>query len=205
MPRRPAFLPATAALCALTALAACQGSPEAGHPNTPSTTTATTDAPTSPVSTTPSTPTWSAEEEAAISAATARYLAARRATELAMQNPAKSNRATLERTGNGGQWLTDIIDDLTSYRDNGWYQSGSVKLSPPSPKSVRLTGEPEVTLTTCVDSSAVIIRYQSTKKPVPLGPDNGSRHLTQARMVLASGTDGKKAWFLIDESGDAKC
>jgi hypothetical protein len=123
-----------------------------------------------------------------------------------LQNPTKADRTVLEQSGSGGQWLTDIIDDISFYQDNGWYQAGSVKLSSPNVKSVRLNAQqPEVTLTACVDSSAVVVRYQSTKKPVPLGPDNGSRHQTQARMVLAPGPSGQKAWFLIDETGDAKC
>jgi hypothetical protein len=204
MPRRPAFAPAPAALCALLALTACQGSPEAGQPNT--TATAPTSTSTSTAPNTPSTPSWTAEEQAAITAATARYLAARRATEQALQNPPKAQRTELERSGNGGQWLTDVIEDVTFFRDNGWYQAGAVSMSSPKVKAVRLTGQqPEVTLTSCIDSSAVVVRYQSTKKPVPLGPDNGSRHLAQARIVLAAGSDGTRTWFLISESGDAKC
>jgi hypothetical protein len=205
MPRRPSLGRALVALCALTALTACNGSPEAGRPNTTPAPSSASKTPV-PTSTAPTSPAWTPEEQTAITAATARYVAARRATELALQNPAKADRTVLERTGNGGKWLADIIDDLTFYRDNGWYQAGSVKLSSPSVKSVRLgIPQPEVALTSCVDSSAVVVRYQTTKKPVPLGPDNGSRHLTQARMVLAPGPDGQKAWYLIDESGDAKC
>ncbi len=71
MTPRPALGTALAALCALTALTACQGSPEAGHPNTtPASPSAT------PTPTAPSTPTWTPEEEAAITAAKARYVAA---------------------------------------------------------------------------------------------------------------------------------
>lgn len=88
------------------------------------------------------------EKQAAITAATARFVAARRATELALQNPTKADRAVLERAGDGGRWLADTIDDITFYRDNGWYQAGSVKLSSPDVKSVRLTTQqPEITLT----------------------------------------------------------
>jgi hypothetical protein len=204
MPRR-LLLAAAATLSTLPLLTACTGSPEAGRPNTTPTSSSTAPTATQTPSA-PASPTRAPEEQTAITAATARYVAARRATELALQNPTKADRTVLERTGNGGQWLADIIDDITFYRDNGWYQAGSVKLSKPTVKSVRLAiQQPEVMLTSCVDSSAVVVRYQATKKPVPLGPDNGSRHLTQARMVLAPGADGQKAWFLIDESGDAKC
>jgi hypothetical protein len=201
MPSRPALGRATAALCALLALTSCQGSPEAGHPNTtPASPTAT------PAPTAPSTPAWTPEEEAAISAARTRYLAARAATEQALQAPAKANRTALEGAGNGGTWLTDVIEEITFYRDRGWYQAGSVKLSPPSVKSVRLDAQqPEVTLTACVDTSAVVLRYQTSKKPVPVGPDNGERHLAQARMVLAPGSTGQKAWFLVEEGGGEKC
>ncbi|WP_350277478.1 hypothetical protein [Kribbella sp. HUAS MG21] len=206
MPRRPAFAPAIAALSALLALTACQGSPEAGQPNTTAPSTASSSSPAPTVPSTPTTPGWTAEEQAAITAATTRYLAARRATEQALQNPAQAERTELERSGNGGQWLTDVIEDITFFRDNGWYQAGAVTLSSPTVKTVRLAGQqPEVTLTSCIDSSAVVVRYQATKKPVPLGPDNGSRHLAQARIVLAPGSDGRKAWFLISETGDAKC
>lgn len=201
MTRRPALGRATAALCALLALTACQGSPEAGRPNT----TPTPPTPT-PTPTAPSTPTWTPDEAAAIAAAKARYLAARGATEQALQAPAKANRARLEGAGNGGTWLTDIIEEISFYREHGWYQAGSVKLSPPNVKSVRLdTAQPEVTLAACVDTSAVVLRYQATKKPVPVGPDNGARHLAQARMVLAPAPTGQKAWFLVEEGGGDKC
>ena len=205
MSSRPALGPATAALCAVLALTACQGSPEAGHPNTTPTPTSAAPTPT-PTPPRPSTPTWTPEEQAAITAARARYLAARAASERALQAPAKANRAILEGAGNGGAWLTDIIEEITFYRERGWFQGGSIELSAPSAKSVRLkTQQPEVTFTVCVDTSAVVIRYQATKKPVPMGPDNGARHQARARMVLAPGANGQKAWFLVEEGGGERC
>jgi hypothetical protein len=200
MIRRP--LTATVAtLCAALALTACNGSPEAGRPNPTPTSTSP-----SPTPTAPSTSTRTPEEQAAINAAKAQYLAARAAAAKALGDPKKANRAALERAGNGGAWLADVIEEVAFYRARGWYQAGSVKLSAPTVRAVRLeVQQPEVTLATCLDAAAVVLRYQSNNKAVPVGADNGARHQAVARLILAPGSSGQKTWFLVEEKEAGKC
>ncbi|TCM43442.1 hypothetical protein [Kribbella sp. VKM Ac-2568] len=198
MIRRP-LLPA-AALCATLALAACNNSPEAGRPDTtPTSTTATPTA--SP------TPKYTAEEEAAITAAKSRYVAARGAIDIALSAPEKSKRADLENAGNGGNWLIGVVDDVEFQRKNGWYQAGKVQVTFAGVTSVTLLGQqPRVTLKVCVDASKTSTLFQKTKKPVPMGPSDGNRHLTESVLVYAPPT-GKttKMWFLIDEKATGSC
>ncbi|TDU87450.1 hypothetical protein EV138_0973 [Kribbella voronezhensis] len=73
---------------------------------------------------------------------------------------------------------------------------------------MKLTGEqPEVRLTSCIDGSKVVTRYQANGKPVPMGPNDGTRHKVQARLVFAPPLDKTtKIWFLIEEKRVAgKC
>ncbi|MGW6283034.1 hypothetical protein [Kribbella sp. NPDC055071] len=66
--------------------------------------------------------------------------------------------------------------------------------------------QPEVRLTSCIDSAQVVTRYQSTGKPIPVESDNGNRHRFQSRLVYAkSAVSGKKMWFLVDEKAGEKC
>jgi hypothetical protein len=198
MIRRP--LLAAAALSAALALTACNGSPEAGRPNTTSPSSA---APTHAAST----PTWTEEEQAAITAAEARYSAARAAIDRALHDPRKSTRAALVNAGNGGSWLISVLGEIDFQRNNGWFQAGNVQITSTAVESVKLSGEqPEVRLTTCVDSSKISTKYQSSGKPVPMGPNDGTRHKAQARLVFAPPTDkSAKMWFLIEEKATGKC
>lgn len=202
MTRRPALGPATAALSALLALTACQASPEAGRPNTtPTSPTAT------PTPTAPSTPEWTPQQQAAITAATARYAAARAAVEKALLDPARLNRSTLEKAGNGGEWILAVIGDARFQARNGWYQTGTAKISATKATSVKLGApQPEVQLTNCIDSSGVVTRFKKDGKPVPMGPGNGNRHTFSSRLVYAPPAQGaQKMWFLISEKATGEC
>ncbi|WP_433167509.1 hypothetical protein [Kribbella sp. CA-247076] len=193
---------AIATLSALTALTACNGSPEAGHPNTtPTSPTAT------PTPTAPSTPEWTPEETAAITAAKARYVAARAAVEKALADPEALNRSGLEKAGNGGEWIIAVIGDARFQERNGWYQSGRAKIFTKKVVSVKLEIEqPEVLLSNCVDSSGVVTRFTRDDKPVPMGPGNGNRHLFSSRLVYAPpAPGGEKMWFLVSEKAAGKC
>jgi hypothetical protein len=205
MPRRPALGPAFAALCALTALTACQGSPEAGHPNTTSVSTSATPTPTPTAA--PSTPTWTPEQEAAITAAEARYASARAAVDQAMAAPTKVNRTALEKAGNGGSWILAVLQDIINYQDYGWYQTGRTKVTNTRVTSVKLNAEqPEVLLVSCIDTSATVIRFQKSGKPVPLGPGNGHRHKFSSQMVYAPpAAGGTKVWWLIADKALGSC
>jgi hypothetical protein len=197
MTRRP--LLAAAALCATLTLTACNGSPDAGQPNT-------TPPPSTPT-TAPTTPTWTPEQLEAIAAAKARYIAARAAVDKAFGDPANLNRTALEKVGNGGEWIVTILDDATFQKNNGWYQTGQVKVSGTQVVSVKLGIEqPEVQLTNCVDSSAVITRFTKDNKPVPMGPGNGDRHKFSSRLVYATpNAGGPKMWFLTAEKAGGPC
>jgi hypothetical protein len=202
MIRRP--LVGAAVLCGALLLAACNGSPEAGRVTPAPTTSSPTSTPT--VST-PITPAWTEEELAAIAGAKARYVAARAAIDVAMNDPRKSTRVALEKAGNGGSWIIDILDDVNFQRDNGWFQAGRVQIASTAVEYVSLKGEqPEVRLTVCIDTSKISTRYQSNGKPVPMGPGNGSRHKAQARLVFAPpANQSAKMWFLIEEKASGSC
>jgi hypothetical protein len=204
MPRRPAFLPAAAAICALLALTACQGSPEAGRPsNTPTTTSVIS----TPTPAAPSTPAWTPEEQAAIAAAKARYMAARAAVSQALKQPTKATRSALAAAGNGGTWVIAVAGQIDFQVQNGWFQTGDAKVASLAVESVNLKLEqPEVRLRSCIDSSQVVVRYQSSGKPIPVEGDNGSRHRFESRLVYAkSAVSGKKMWFLVDEKTTKTC
>lgn len=200
MIRRPLLI--AAALCATLALAACTNSPEAGRPNTTPPSTPTTAAPTAPT-----TPTYTAEEQTAITAAKARYVAARAAADQAFEDPAKFNRAALEKAGNGGQWIIELAGGAQQLQDYGWYRSGASKISETQVISVKLDQQqPEVRLTNCIDSSGVVTRFRRDDKPVPMGPGNGKRHKFSSQLVYASPSGGGgKSWFLIADKAVGPC
>jgi hypothetical protein len=200
MPRRPTLGPATAALCAVLALTACQGSPEAGQPNT-------APPPSSTPTPTPTSPVWSAEEQTAIDAAKARYAAARAAVDKASTKPTAIDRNALEKAGNGGTWIISALESLLTLRNDGWYQTGAVKITNTTVASVDLDLEqPEVRLKSCLDSSGLTLRFQKDGKAVPLGPGNGTRHAFASRLVYAPAQGGgTKMWWLIEEKGQGKC
>lgn len=204
MPRRPALATATAALCALAALTACQGSPEAGRPNTTPTTASPT---TSPTSSAPSTPTRPTAEQAAITAAKARYVAASVASDTALNNPPAATEAKLLQAGVGGNWLVQVLGSLQFNQDRGWYQDGKVKIESMSVLSVKTTGEqPEVYLSVCQDASKVSLRYLATRKPVPVGPGTDGRSKVKAKLVFAPPVgQTKKMWFLVDQQDAGTC
>lgn len=207
MPRRPAFLPATAALCALTALTACQGSPEAGHPNTtpPASGASTSTPPPSPSK--PSTPAWTSAELAAVTAATARYTGARAAVAVALHDPENADREVLVAKGNGGAWLDSIVQHIIYLRDRNLYQTGDPKLSSISPVSIDLrAAQPAVVLRACLDGSSAQMRYRKTGKPVPVATVAGnSRHTINARLIYVPSKTGDKAWLLVEEKVLGTC
>lgn len=202
MIRRP-LLP-TAALCATLALAACNNSPEAGRPNTTPPSTPTTATPTAPT-----TPTYTAEEQAAITAAKARYVAARAAVETALRDPRKPSKEPLEKAGNGGSWLMAAVEQVRFQKTQGWHLSGVLRTTSVSAVSVNLDlAQPEVKLTSCIDSSSSKTVYQATGKPVPFegGDGQGKRRKFQSRLVLAEpAKGGTKIWFLIEEKAVGAC
>ena len=176
MTRRPLQ---AAALCATLTLTACTGSPQAAQSNT------TPPSPASTASTPTPTPPQS-EEDQAVAAAKSRYTVARAAVAAALRAPDKATRAALEKAGNGGDWIIAVIGQLTFQKENGWYQSGTVKYVSTDLKSVNLEAEqPEVRLTSCIDSAGLVDRYKSNGQPVPHGPTDGDRHRFQSRLVFA--------------------
>ncbi|MFI6831235.1 hypothetical protein ACIBG5_29325 [Kribbella sp. NPDC050241] len=200
MTHRPALGPAAAAICALLALTACQASPEAGHPNTTPTSP-------SPTPTAPSTPTWTPEEQQAITAATTQYTTARAAIDAALHSPSTASRANLQQAGVGGEWMIQVLGDVKFNQDRGWYQEGKVAVTSLAVASVKLdASQPQILLNVCLDTSKTSIRYQTTRKPVPVGPGNGDRHKAQAALVYAPPAgQTKKMWFLIDEKEAGAC
>jgi hypothetical protein len=201
MTPRPALGTATAALCALLALTACQGSPKAGQPNTTPVTPTST-----PTPTTPSTPAQT-EEQAAATAAKRQYAIARAAIDKALNDPSTATRAKLAQAGNGGAWIIQVLGDVKFNQDRGWYQQGNVGIASLTVASVKLdASQPEVRLNVCLDTSKTSIRYQATRKPVPVGPGNGNRHKAQAVLVYAPPAgQANKMWFLIDEKDTGAC
>lgn len=201
MTRRP-LTAAVATLSTLISLTACTGSPEAGHPNT----TPTSPTPT-PTPTAPSTPQWTPQEQAAITAAKARYSAARTAAGTALHDPRTANRERLEAVGNGGTWLASILERIVYLSDRGLYQTGAAKIISASPVSVDLTAEqPTVMLKTCIDGTGVQMRYRATGKPVPVVTTvGGGRSGVSARLVYAPGNAGTRMWFLVEEKSAASC
>ncbi|MGW5191275.1 hypothetical protein ACWEOO_18650 [Kribbella sp. NPDC004138] len=203
MPRRP-ILAAVATLSTLSLLTACNGSPEAGRPNTAPTSPAATPAATP---TAPSTPPKPSEEQAAITAAKARYVAAWVAIDAALNNPPAASRDKLLQAGTGGNWLIQVWGNVGFNRKRGWYQDGKVKVESMTVTSVKTKGEqPEVNLSACLNSTKVTLRYLATHKPVPLGPGTSGRSKVQAKLVFAP-PDGetKKMWFLIDQQDTGEC
>jgi hypothetical protein len=197
MIRRP--LVGATVLCGALLLAACNGSPEAGRVTRGPTTTPTA----TPTATTPSAP--SEEEAKAIASARTRYVIAQAAVVKALSDPRKASRASLESGGNGGQWLTDVLNQVVFQRDRDLYQTGSAKVVSTTVGPVRLQLEqPEVTLTNCVDGSGVVLRYRANGKPVPMGPGDGTRHRVTSRIVLAAGPD-TKMWILVGEKVLGSC
>ncbi|MGW7686075.1 hypothetical protein ACWGID_35360 [Kribbella sp. NPDC054772] len=203
MRRRP-LATAAATLSALTALTACNGSPEAGQPNT---TPPTTSATPTPTPTAPSTPTWTPEEQAAITAAKTQYSVARAAIDAALAAPTKADRNKLEKAGNGGEWITSVLEDVINFQNYGWYESGRTKVTTAQVSSVNLKlQQPEVRLTNCIDSSAIIIRFQKDGKPVPMGPGTSKRQKVSSRVVFAPpAAGGGKRWWLIAEKELGTC
>jgi hypothetical protein len=202
MPRRPAFLPATAAICALLALTACQGSPEAGRPNTTSTSPSATPTPSSP-----STPTWTPEEQDAITAATARYVVGHAAIDRALNDPVKPSRAPLEAAGLSGERIIAAIGDVRTLRENGWYRAGASRITSLTPQAVELDGEQSVvTLRSCVDSSSTVLHFQKDRKVVPVGPSSSKRNVFTAKLIYAGRSGATtKMWFLTEEKAIGTC
>ncbi|TCC05911.1 hypothetical protein [Kribbella soli] len=203
MPRRP-LLAAVATLSTLTLLTACNGSPEAGRPNT--TPTATSQA-TSPTPTAPSTPSWTAEEQTAIAAAKARYLAARAAIDAALNNPPAATSEKLLQAGTGGKWLVRVLTDVQFTKDRGWYNNGKTRIEGVSVASVKLSAaQPEVLLNACLNTTGSALYFQKTHKPVPAIPANGKRHKVRAQIVYtAASGQSKKMWYLINETALGSC
>jgi hypothetical protein len=205
MPRRP--LLAAVTLSTLTLLTACHGSPEAGRPNTPPPprTPATTNP--TPTPTAPSTPTWTPAERAAITAAKSRYLAALNAIDKSLNNPTVSSRVPLEAAGLGDKRILDAIGDVRTLRESGWYRAGKVQVRSLTPLTVDLNvAHPQVTLQSCVDLSATVLRYQKDDKVVPVGASSSKRVSFSAVLRYgARSATSAKMWFLTDEKANGSC
>jgi hypothetical protein len=134
-------------------------------------------------------------------------LAARAAIGAALKEPTKATRSALAAAGNGGAWVIAVAGQIDFQVENGWYQTGDPKVVSLAVQSVRLNLEqPEVRLTTCIDSAQVITRYQSSGKPVPTQGDDGNRHRFQSRLVYAKSVEtGRKMWFLVEEKATETC
>jgi hypothetical protein len=192
---------AAAALGLALLVASCTSpSPEAGRPDTSPTSS-------TPTPTASSSPSWTPEEQAAIDAAKSRYVAARAAVDAAFAKPKPFDRSALEKAGNGGEWLIAVSGDVKQLNDFGWYRIGPSKVSDTRVTSVKLDlAQPEVLLNSCIDTSAVVTRFQSDNKPVPLGPGNGKLHRYASKLVFAQSVrGGPKMWFLVSEKGAGKC
>ncbi|WP_432891025.1 hypothetical protein ACQPYH_13975 [Kribbella sp. CA-245084] len=125
----------------------------------------------------------------------------------AFKDPAKATTTSLEAAGNGGTWVIAVAGQLDFQVKNGWYQTGDAKVASLDVQSVNLELEqPEVRLTSCIDSSQVVNRYHSNSKPIPVVSDNGDRHRFESRLVYAnSAMTGRKLWFLVDEKTTKTC
>ncbi|TDW94579.1 hypothetical protein EV137_1896 [Kribbella pratensis] len=202
MPRRP-LLAAVATLSTLTLLTACNGSPEAGRPNTTPTTTSPTPTPSS----TPAGPRWTPAEQTAIAAAKKQYVLARAAIDTALASPAKADQGKLASAGNGGAWMTTVLEDIATFQEYGWYESGRTKITTVHVSSVKLDLEqPEVRLINCIDSSAVVIRSQADNKPVSAGTGTKKPKKVSSSVVYApSAADGGKRWRLVAEQELGAC
>ncbi|HEU4947728.1 MAG TPA: hypothetical protein VFT31_11290 [Kribbella sp.] len=203
MMRRP--LIGAAALCVALLLSACNGSPEAGQLTPAPTSSGPSTPPTPSVSITAS-PAWTEEELQAITAARSRYAIAQAAVVKALSDPRTASRAGLENSGNGGQWLTAVLNQAVFQRDRGLYQTGSSKIVSTAVSSVHLQLEQaEVTLAHCIDGSGVVLRYRASGKPVPTGPSDGARHRITSRIVLAATGPNATMWLLVDEKVVGSC
>ncbi|TDD42247.1 hypothetical protein E1263_42265 [Kribbella antibiotica] len=124
-----------------------------------------------------------------------------------MNDPTKPSRKPLEAAGLAGTWVTAAIDDARSLRTNGWYRAGGVEVRSVKPEMVDLDApQPEVTLATCVDSSATTLHFQKDRKVVPVGPGTSRRNSFTAKVVYAPrvGTTAK-AWLVVEEKAIGKC
>ncbi|MFF1820269.1 hypothetical protein ACFVWG_23395 [Kribbella sp. NPDC058245] len=124
-----------------------------------------------------------------------------------LQRPEDADRKRLEAAGNGGAWLTSILEYIVYLRDRQLYQGGEAKIESAEPTSVDLTAEqPVVVLKTCVDGSGGQMRYRKTDKPVPVATTaGGTRHTINARLVYAPSAAGPKMWFLVEEKTVGSC
>jgi hypothetical protein len=203
MPRR-LLLAAAATLSTLPLLTACTGSPEAGRPNT--TPTSSSSAP-SPIPTAPSTPIWTPEQQAAITAAKARYVAATAAIDRTFLNPSELDRPALEKAGLSGEWIITIVDQARTLVRSGLYQTGSMQITKTQVVSVKLEqAQPEVNFINCLDSSKQVLRFKKNDKPVPADPGDGTRRNVASHLVFAPAADGgPKMWFLISDEDKGPC
>jgi hypothetical protein len=132
---------------------------------------------------------------------------ARTAIDTALAAPAKADKAKLESAGNGGAWMTTVLEDLTTFQEYGWYESGRTTVTNLQVSSVNLKLEqPEVRLINCIDVSGVVIRSQSNNKPVTAGTGTKEPKKVLSRVVYApSATGGGKRWWLIAEQELGAC
>ncbi|MEV0791851.1 hypothetical protein [Kribbella sp. NPDC050459] len=132
---------------------------------------------------------------------------ARTAIDTALAAPAKADKAKLESAGNGGAWMTTVLEDLTTFQEYGWYESGRTTVTNLQVSSVNLKLEqPEVRLINCIDVSGIVIRSQSNNKPVTAGAGTKEPKKVLSRVVYApSATGGGKRWWLIAEQELGAC
>ena len=197
------------ALATLGLVSACGGSPETGGPEAAPVTSTPFEGRSAPTRTPSgvSTSAWSSAELAAVEAAKARYLAARAAVNEAVKRPGDVSASALALAGNGGTWLPRVEAMLAFSVKNGWYETGDARISMLAVRSVKLDlAQPEVRLTSCIDSSAVVSRYRSNSKPIPVVSDNGDRHRFESRLIYTKSAEtGRRMWILVDEQTTKTC
>ena len=188
----------------LSLLSACGGSPEAGRPDTvPTSSSATpTAAPAHP-----SSQGWSAEQQAAVTAATARYVIALAAVDKALREPRVSSRGALEAAGLSDKRILDAIGDVRTLRDSGWYRVGGAQIRSVAVTAIELGGaQPDVRLRACVDLSTAVLHFQKDHKVVPVAASSSKRVIFSAELrYTARPSSLAKMWFLIDEKAVGTC
>ncbi|MGZ0147257.1 hypothetical protein ACXJJ3_09310 [Kribbella sp. WER1] len=150
---------------------------------------------------------WSAEQQAAIAAAKARYATALAAIDKALGAPNAPARPPLEAAGVSDKRMVAAIADARTLRDSGWYRSGSAKIVSVTPTAVELdSAQPKVALRSCVDFSSTAFRFQKDHKVVPVAASSSKRVSFSAefRYTTRPGTS-TKLWFFTDETAGGPC
>ncbi|MFF0270387.1 hypothetical protein [Kribbella sp. NPDC004536] len=125
----------------------------------------------------------------------------------ALADPTRPSRPTLEAAGLSDKRMVDAIADARSLRDSGWYRAGRAQIRSLIPSAVDLTAEqPKVTLRSCLDLSATVLRFQTDQKVVPISASSSKRVAFAAELRYATRpATSVKMWFLTDEKALGSC